>query len=82
MTEQLTLDKIVEIARQVIDDPSVGPQDNFFEAGGDSLDVLELCTQIENATGVEIPMEAVWDAENFESLAAALAERLPAPLSQ
>jgi acyl carrier protein len=63
------LDQVIAIACGILDSRAIQPSDNFFEQGGDSLAVIEFCAQIEAVLGMEIPLEMVWDAENFQALA-------------
>jgi acyl carrier protein len=63
---------LVTAAKEVLQDDSLLASDNFFEQGGDSFTVIELCQRVEPLLGVEIPLELVWEADDFTTLAAEL----------
>jgi acyl carrier protein len=44
--------------RQVLGNPEVLPDDDFFELGGDSMQAIDAVSIIEAAVGVDIP--AAW----------------------
>jgi acyl carrier protein len=62
--------RVLEIVRTVLLNDLVKMEDNFFEAGGDSLTLLEVCSSIEDELQIEIPLESMWDASNIAELAA------------
>lgn len=45
---------LLAICRELIGDEAIGPEDNFFEAGGHSLLALILITRVEKQTGVRL----------------------------
>ena len=47
--------EIAEIWRQVLGLEKVGINDNFFEAGGNSLKIIKLSAELKNRLGIEIP---------------------------
>jgi acyl carrier protein len=62
--------RVLEIVRTVLLNDLVKMEDNFFEAGGDSLTLLEVCSSIEDELQIDIPLESMWDASNIAELAA------------
>ncbi|MFK8015714.1 MAG: amino acid adenylation domain-containing protein, partial [Gammaproteobacteria bacterium] len=53
---------------------AVGLGDNFFALGGHSMLAVQLVAMLERATGVSLPLRAVFDASDLAGLAAALDE--------
>jgi len=49
-------------------------EDDFFDLGGDSLQVLELLTMVEERIGVELPLSAIVEAPTVAELAALIDE--------
>jgi acyl carrier protein len=58
--EKSVLDAVLAAYRQVLDDPSVSPDDDFFELGGDSFQAMEIMTMLEETTGKQIRAGAVF----------------------
>lgn len=50
----------------------VGPDDNFFDLGGDSIDAIELVTRLEEVLGREIDLITLFDTQNFADFSAAI----------
>jgi len=65
--------------------PSVGADDNFFDLGGDSALALELFNEVALACGRELPPVTIYHAPTISALAALLEQptsaRIP-PLIQ
>jgi acyl-CoA synthetase (AMP-forming)/AMP-acid ligase II len=59
---------IGEIWCDLLDAPSVGLDDNFFAAGGDSLAIAELHTRLCDLTGIELPMVPLFMAANLRDM--------------
>ncbi|MGA3003029.1 MAG: thioesterase domain-containing protein, partial [Acetobacteraceae bacterium] len=51
---------------------SVGIHDNFFDLGGDSLAMIRLSLEIEQATGLGFPLTSIFDAPTVAGMAANL----------
>jgi acetoacetyl-CoA synthetase len=56
----------------VLDREAIGRDDDFFDAGGDSLSTLNLMFGIEEALGVELPVTMIYAAPTIARLAAAI----------
>src|SRR5579862_5035730 len=67
MTETL-----LPIWRQVLQLPSVGTDDNFFDLGGDSALALELFNRIAQVCGRELPPAMIYHASTIAALASVL----------
>ncbi|MET8232771.1 amino acid adenylation domain-containing protein [Micromonospora sp. NPDC005298] len=67
--------KLCELFATVLGVPAMGPDDNFFLAGGHSLLAMRLVAAVEGALGSRIPIGALFDAPTPR----ALAGRLDAP---
>jgi acyl carrier protein len=52
--ETSVLDTVLAAYRQVLDDPTVSPDDDFFELGGDSFQALDIMAALEETTGKQI----------------------------
>ena len=61
---------LLRLFRELLDDPTVGPGDSFFERGGHSLLVARLSGRILAEFQVELPLRAVFEERTVEALAA------------
>ncbi len=57
---------------------AVGPEDDFFAMGGDSLAAVRLVDAIRHRTGIDVALAMVFAAPAPAALTAALQQRLPA----
>lgn len=48
--------EVAELCRELLGGVNVGPQDNFFDAGGDSYTLIRLASRLKKRFGVEIPV--------------------------
>lgn len=64
---------ILQAMRDVTGDAGLGPDDDFFRAGGHSLAAIRVLAEVEAALGVRLELEALFD----QPTARALAQRIP-----
>jgi acetoacetyl-CoA synthetase len=85
MPTTATVEALTALWRRVLQLSSVGPDDNFFDLGGDSALALQLFNEIALAYGRELPPVMIYHAPTIATLAALLdqpvAPRIP-PLVQ
>jgi len=66
---------LLDIAQAILDRP-VGPADNLFDLGGDSMQAVELMYTLEERFGAEFDPTAIIDAEDMAALAMLLHDQL------
>jgi putative heme iron utilization protein len=59
-----------------------GPADDFFVLGGQSLTLVKFLTVVQRDLGVEVPIEALFEADLTVAAAAAAIRRAPAALDE
>lgn len=64
--------ELLSIWRSVLDRTDIGPDENFFEIGGDSLRAAKVFAEIENRLGIDRPVGLMLEAPTVHQLAAAL----------
>ncbi|HEY2850501.1 MAG TPA: amino acid adenylation domain-containing protein [Gemmatimonadaceae bacterium] len=64
---------VLEIFRDVLHRSSVGPDDNFFEIGGDSLMAARLMLRLRAASGCNVPLGLLFERQTAARLAEAVA---------
>lgn len=67
-----TIEVLTPIWQRVLQLPSIGVDDNFFDLGGDSSSALELFNAIADACGRELPPVMIYQAPTIASLASLL----------
>lgn len=61
---------LLDIWREVLKDGALGPRDDFFAAGGDSVHAALIVSRIHRRLGVRVPLRSVLsDAATVEDLA-------------
>ena len=66
---------IAQVWRQVLGRGSIGVEDNFFDAGGNSISAVRVHTLIAEALGTEFPITTFFQRPTIRALAAFLSER-------
>ena len=66
--------ELLTLWRNVLGNPGLSIQDNFFDAGGDSLAAVSILTGIEQLIGRKVPMYLITERPTVEGLSAALGE--------
>jgi acetoacetyl-CoA synthetase len=69
---QSTVDVLKAIWASTFGVDTIGADEDFFALGGDSLLAIQICMQIEQAFGYDLPIAALFHANTVASLAAAL----------
>lgn len=69
----MTVERVAEIFRRVLEAPGVGAQTDFFALGGDSLLATRVLSAIAREHGVELTMEDLLLAPTPAGLAARIA---------
>jgi acyl carrier protein len=62
--------------RQVLDDPDITPDDDFFVVGGDSVGAIMALSAISDALGADIPVALFFIHHTAAELAEAIAATL------
>jgi amino acid adenylation domain-containing protein len=70
---------IVKLWRRAMGNPGLGPEDDFFDCGGDSLAAINLMFALEQVLGIELPVTMIYQAPTARHLAAAIEDQ-SAPL--
>ena len=63
---------ILHIFREILSTPDLGPEDGFFEAGGDSLLATDAVIRISADTGLDVEVAELIMAPTAQALALAL----------
>jgi acyl carrier protein len=71
--EKSVLDAVLAVYRQILDDPGVSPDDDFFELGGDSFQAMDIMAALEESTGKQIGAGMIFAFPTATGLARAIA---------
>jgi len=72
--EKSALDAVLAAYRRVLDDPTVSPDDDFFELGGDSFQAMDIMAALQETTGKQISAGVIFVFPTATGLARALTE--------
>ena len=65
---------VARVWQEVLQMPVGGPEDDFFDAGGDSLKAIKFILDLERALGLELSLTLITEAPKFARLCEALNE--------
>ena len=65
---------VAQVWQEVLQTPVSGPEDDFFDAGGDSLKAITFMIDLERALGLELSLTLIMEAPKFAGLCEALRE--------
>jgi len=74
--------RLTQIWETLLGISPIGVQDNFFDIGGDSLQIVSLMTQIEREFGKTLPLSTVLTEPTIEQLAAVLKQSKQSDIHQ
>ena len=70
---------VADVYAEVLRAPVIGPDDDFFDLGGQSLLATQVATRVERVFRLKLPVRVVFEASTPERLARYLIEHEPAP---
>ncbi|MBV8846377.1 MAG: amino acid adenylation domain-containing protein [Bryobacterales bacterium] len=65
-------EKLVSIWSEVLRNPRVGVRDDFFDLGGNSLLAVRLCSRMERALNLQLPLHLMFTARTIEAIGASI----------
>jgi acyl carrier protein len=74
MEQQAIASNLTELWQKLLKSP-VGPQDDFFELGGDSLAAIRMILEVQSAYRVELDAETFFEAPCIANLTKAIVEK-------
>jgi len=65
------LEAVISEAQVIFGDAVVNPDDNFFAAGGTSLDAVELAERLQAVHGLDVSLDYIFSARDMRDIAEA-----------
>ncbi len=79
VASERNLDQLVtEIWAGVLNQPNIGPQDDFFALGGDSLRGTQVLARLREEGRIEVPLETLFDFPTLADFVSHIGTRTPA----
>jgi acetoacetyl-CoA synthetase len=78
---QSTVEVLTQIWQRLLQVPTVSPDDNFFDLGGDSALAVQLFTEVAESCGQQLPAVMIYHVPTIASLAVLLEQRSTPELS-
>ncbi|MBK9180800.1 MAG: amino acid adenylation domain-containing protein [Acidimicrobiales bacterium] len=73
------VERVLGLLRAAVRDPGAGPDDDFFDLGGNSLLAVRLLASIERDTGTAVPLHALLEHTTARALARSVREHTAGP---
>ena len=78
-TRDETINQLTRIWQDLLGIPSIAPDQDYFDLGGDSPLAVQLFARIEKTFNVKLPLATLFEAPTIEGLAEVLRRDVPAP---
>jgi thioesterase domain-containing protein/acyl carrier protein len=78
LSDQDKIKQLTAIWQELLGLPSVGPDDNFFDLGGDSALAVHLFSRIEKSFNINLPLATLFEAPTIAELSRLLVNDAPA----
>ena len=67
---------VTAVWSQTLANFSIGPEDNFFDLGGDSLQMMDMLFTLSKKFGIEIEPQLLFEDASLQGFSALIAERM------
>ncbi len=72
MNDHELTERILDLWKEVLGVDDIEPDEDFFDAGGDSISAIRMLPELERRLGVEASVALIFDHSTAEELARAL----------